>query len=357
MATEFHPNHIQRLVFDLNSLAGTFGSEGWQNFQSFIKVLDERAYETVLIGEECEIQDWQAYSNVSVLVGSTQNLLEKNRELGHGTVFWITEDSGTQERLSGRKQAFAGGNESAGQNGGIQYQYLFDLLEIFHPSRATARELANTIQHLKQESPRMPLTLGIGGPDDCGHAFFVGELVEVLEAQNMLVAGLDLSELMGLEFENHAAPTTYWRSQWFRDWVLDQVLHPYSRGEEVILESAPEPLIPFEITPFPFYLSPEMVLLIWGTTLFLQECEQSIDVRILLDLSPKAAAARMFNLDERENFDPSFIHSYESSEGESYRQYLQRFQVEDKADFRINFDNFNAFRLTAGPEHQNPRKR
>ena len=42
----------------------------------------------------------------------------------------------------------------------------------------------------------MPLTIGIGGLKDAG-ILFVGELVEVLESRNLLVAGLDLTELLG----------------------------------------------------------------------------------------------------------------------------------------------------------------
>ena len=88
-----------------------------------------------------------------------------------------------------------------------------------------------------------------------------------------------------------------------------------------------------------------MILLVWGTTVFLPEMENLIDLRVLLELSEKTAAARMFSLDERENFDQSFVDTYLKKEGKYYADYLDQFNVRDQIDFWIDFDNFNAFRM------------
>ena len=88
-----------------------------------------------------------------------------------------------------------------------------------------------------------------------------------------------------------------------------------------------------------------MILFVWGTTVFLPEMENIIDLRVLLELSEKTAAARMFSLDERENFDQSFVDTYLKKEGKHYADYLDHFKVHDQIDYRINFDNFNAFRM------------
>ena len=138
--SKFHPNTIRRLVFDLNSLASEFIGEGWQNFQSFIKIIDERSFNTVLIGENVNIQDWQNYSNVSVLTGTTLAMLKQNRALSEPEGFWITEDIEIQSILSKSKQPFAGRHRSTQRQIGMQYQNLYDLLEIFHPSRNTAQQ-------------------------------------------------------------------------------------------------------------------------------------------------------------------------------------------------------------------------
>ena len=101
----------------------------------------------------------------------------------------------------------------------------------------------------------------------------------------------------------------------------------------------------FEIIITPFFLAPEMILLVWGTTVFLPEIENLIDLRVLLELSEKTAAARMFSLDDRENFDQSFVETYLKKEGKYYADYLGQFNVHEQIDYRIDFENFNAFRM------------
>ena len=88
-----------------------------------------------------------------------------------------------------------------------------------------------------------------------------------------------------------------------------------------------------------------MILLVWGTTLFLPEFENLFDIRFLLELSDKAATARIFAFDERENFDKTFIETYKTKEGKYYTNYMTEYKVNEKIDYKINFDNFNAFRI------------
>jgi hypothetical protein len=64
-----------------------------------------------------------------------------------------------------------------------------------------------------------------------------------------------------------------------------------------------------------------------------------------LDLSPRTATARLFEIDEREEFDQSFIETYQQREGRLYQNYLAEFDVESQLDYRIDFENLNAFRL------------
>ena len=75
-------------------------------------------------------------------------------------------------------------HSSKAQNCGMQYQYLQDMLQIFHPSKITAADLSAKLIKLKHESPQVPLIVGIGGPDECGHVFFVSELTEALRSRN-----------------------------------------------------------------------------------------------------------------------------------------------------------------------------
>ena len=158
-----------------------------------------------------------------------------------------------------------------------------------------------------------------------------------------------MSQVLGTEFQQHdnsgtLSASSFWRSEKIRNWVIEDVLRPYSLGQQVYFENPPENIKDYEICTFPFFLAPEMILLVWGTTLFLPEFEKLIDLRFLLELSVKTAAARLFGLDDRENFDQSFIETYQQKEGKYYADYLTQYDVQNKIDYRINFENFNAFR-------------
>ena len=276
--------------------------------------------------------------------------LQKDNTLTGNDVFWFTEEPELQTKLSETTRNFAGSTGSTLQNGGMQYQYLQDILQIFHPSKITAADLSSKLVKLKHESPQVPLIVGIGGPDECGHVFFVSELTEALEDQELLVSGLDLSQVLGTEFQKQKisgkkSKLSLWRSEEIQNWIVEEVMRPYSNGQQVYFEKIPEIINDYEITTTPFFLAPEMILLVWGTTVFLPEMENMIDLRVLLELSDKTAAARMFSLDERENFDQSFVETYLKKEGKYYADYLDNFKVHDQIDYCIDFNNFNAFRM------------
>ena len=347
---DFHPNHIRLLVFDIDSLTFNFDQENWQNFRQFLHVLDDRDFEIVLISESIEYSDWYSYSKLSVLKYNTLEALQKNDSLKDNDIFWFTEQPELQTKLSKTTRNFAGSTASTALNGGMQYQYLQDMLQIFHPSKITAADLSAKLVKMKHESPQVPLIVGIGGPDECGHVYFVSELTEALEDQELLVSGLDLTQVLGTEFQNqnisgNKSKSTSWRSEEIQNWIIGEVMRPYSKGQQVYFEKTPEIIHDFEITTTPFFLAPEMILLVWGTTVFIPEMGNLIDLRVLLELSEKTAAARMFSLDERENFDQSFVETYLKKEGKYYSDYLDQFKVHDNIDYRIDFDNFNSFRI------------
>ncbi len=346
----FHPSDIRRLVFDLDSLTIDFVKESWEDFRKFIQVLDDRDFETVLISNSIELTNWNTYSRLSILQGTCEEAYQKNSSLSGPDVFWFSEQSSFQKKLSNSTRNFAGSNSITLQNGGLQYQNLYDMLQIFNPSKITAKDLSNSICKLKLNSSQFPLVIGIGGPDDCGHSFFVGELVDSLEDQENLVSTIDLSQILGSEFKNNFendknTNSSFWYSEGIRGWLIEEVLSPYYNGKQVYIEKPPSIIKDFDLTIFPFFLAPEMILIIWGTTIFLPEFERFFDLRILLELSEKNAAARMFGLDDRQNFDQSFIEIYLKKEGKHYSEYLKENGVMKKIDYRIDFDNFNAFRI------------
>ncbi|MBT3213619.1 MAG: hypothetical protein HN351_03145 [Deltaproteobacteria bacterium] len=347
---EFHPSRIRLLVFELDSLTLNFEQDAWDNFRQYLRVLDDRDFAIVLIAESIQASEWASFAKISVIKSTGEEAFKNNSSLSGADVFWFSEQDSLQTKLSTANANFAGSSGETTQNGGLQYQNLYDTLQIFNPSKITTADLSSTLAKLKQDSEQVPLMLGIGGPDECGHSFFVGELFDALEDQELLVSSMDLSKVLGTEFQKHdnsasESSSSLWRSVEIRDWLIDDVLRPYSQGKQVYIENPPENIQDYEICTFPFFIAPEMILLVWGTTVFLPEFENLIDLRFLLELSEKTAAARMFALDERENFDKSFIETYHQKEGKYYSDYLEKYEVQKQIDYRINFENFNAFRI------------
>ena len=78
---DFHPNHIRLLVFDIDSLTVNSDQEYWDNFRQFLRVLDDRDFEIVLISESIEYSDWKSYSKLSILKYNTMEALQKNNTL------------------------------------------------------------------------------------------------------------------------------------------------------------------------------------------------------------------------------------------------------------------------------------
>ena len=80
---DFHPNQIRLLVFDIDSLTVNFDQENWEYFRQYLRILDDRDFEIVLISESIEYSDWKSYSKLSVLKYNTMEALQKNLSLIH----------------------------------------------------------------------------------------------------------------------------------------------------------------------------------------------------------------------------------------------------------------------------------
>ena len=340
----FHPNRVHTIVFDLPSFVRDFRKEDWGGFREILTIFEQRGFRLYAVESDVPEGRWSGNPQVAYLSGPPQELIQANPALSNEGVFWVTSHPETQAQLAEQNCWFAGDNSESEMADGLHFQHFADLLEILHPSRASAHDLAHLLVEVKRHSPQLPLTIGVGGPDDCGHAFVIAELMEALEELGQLVSGLDLTELLGVEFEAQSE-ARYWKSLQIRSWVLEEVLRPYSAGKQVVIESEPGLLESLEVTIFPFFAPPEGILLAWGGPLFLPDFEQLIDLRVHLDLSPRTATARLFEIDEREEFDQSFIETYQQREGRLYQNYLAEFDVESQLDYRIDFENLNAFRL------------
>ena len=147
----FHPNKIRRLVFDLDSITVDFDQSAWENFRKFISILEDRDYDSVIISKSIDVANWKKFSRLSILQSSCADVYHNNSSLSNPDVFWITEHSYLQKKLPNSTRNFAGSNSLTLKNGGLQYQNLFDLLQIFHPSRITATDLSQNLLKLKND--------------------------------------------------------------------------------------------------------------------------------------------------------------------------------------------------------------
>ncbi len=337
-------HRVRCLVFDLNSLPAMQSGGEWEFLTPFFQVLLERDYHLTVVWENPDYPaEWRNQKKLTVvrIPRSKATLIFENQILFSPEYFWVTENPDIQSYLAGKKCLFAYDSLRSEQAPGIHYKHLRDLLELFNPSQHTVMRLSERIVELKSRAPRQPLIVGIGGPDECGHAYFIEALIDALEKRDVLVEGLDLTELVSTEF--HARH--YWRSDEIEQWMMQECLLPFSEGRRVFMENPPAFLEPYETNVYPFFLAPEMVLVVWGTALFVPPLQHIMDTGILLEMSPKAATARLFGLDERENFDPEFIRKYERNDGRLYEDYLQKYKVRDWVTQRVDFDNFHAFQL------------
>lgn len=335
---------VKHLVFDLNSFEDLQSEEEMESLKQLLSVFLERDFQLTLIWENQEYPaEWRNRKEIVVInvVKEELSLLLQNAVLFASDYFWITENTEIQKHLAQKQLWFAYGNHLKEGVSGIHFKHFRDLLELFNPSRYTAMLLSEKIVNLKKQAPAQPLIVGIGGPEECGHAYFVEELVDKLKNHNYLVEGIDLTELVSVEFHEQG----YWRSPEIEQWMTEQLLLPFSQGKRICIDTSPPLMAPYETNAYPFFLAPEMILIVWGNTLFLEQLQKIINCGILLELSSEVATARLFGIDEREAFDPDFIRKYEENDGRLYEEYLQKFKVREMVGQRVDFNNFRAFRM------------
>ena len=336
-------SRVEHLVFDLNSLPDPLSGDELEIFRQMLDVLTDRDFTiTLIVDDQSLTSDWPTHKTTVITIPKEETgLLFQNPSLFTPEAFWITENPQIQQHLAKQQQVFAYGSTASKALPGVHYEYLQDLLELFNPSHQAALMLSETILNLKSQAPQQPLIVGVGGPEECGHAFFIEMLIEVLEGSPYLIEGVDLTELLSTEFHVNG----YWRSSAIQSWMMNELLLPFAEGDRICIETPPAVMEAYETNVYPLFLAPEMILVVWGNTLFLPQLQDIIDWSILLELSPKVATARLFGIDEHENFDPDFIRKYEENDGRLYQHYLQQYQVEAWVEQKVDFNNFRAFRL------------
>ncbi len=320
-----HLQTIQKIVIDNASLV-----QFTEEFEPVLKILLERDYQIVLMTPD--LATWGHWQDCCVVLsGSQEEKLNYLNNQCQDTV-WVTDSETLQKECVQKQVLFVHFATPSSSNFAIHCETLKDMVALFDPSELAIRQIAQDFIEQKEAAPQQALIVCVEGAEQCGHVYLVEKLVQQLEQFGQLVQGLDLTDF---------AHQSWTKTEQGR-WIFQEILTPFADNERVLIEEPPLWAVEREIGIFPLFLSPEMILVIWGTFLLSSDLPSK---NILLELSEKTATARLFGIDDRENFDPSFVGKYKETEGLHYQNYLQT--IDEVIHWRVNFNNFHAFRLSA----------
>ena len=323
---------IETIIIDLESL-GKFAQE----CEPVLETLIEREFQVVLLATD--IEKWEQWKDRCVLSTSREEILNNFQENAQN-VMCVTDSNSLQNQCIQMQIIVICLESKAYHEAMIRLLNFQDLVMLLDPSRLASMQIAQELAIQKDAQPEKAMMVLVEGVENCGHIVFVVQLIEQLEQCQQMVSGLDLTELKTLE---HAP--NYWNDPAQRDWVMHKIINPFSKNERLLIKDAPEWAVEKDITEFPLFLTPEMIFVVWGSCLLTDGIEAIDSKKIFLNLSDKAATARLFGINQEENFDPAFIEKYQATEGHLYHQYLQQSCFQSLSDWQVQFDSLEAFRI------------
>ena len=275
-----------------------------------------------------------------------QQILADNPVLSTKNVLWVTESAEVQALLTAQDALFCYLQRSSEEAGGFKLSSLGELTQLLNPTRELLLKIEACLRERQAAKGHAPLLVGIGGPPMSGYPRFALELKQFLEG-----AGFDLVEMLNLNplmaHADQEAPLKGEGSLWIddgaREWLLAQVLRPLGAGHRIYLETMPKQLPADFSGHFPIHVTEESVLLVLGEMLFVPPVTEWLDLRLLLDVAPAEITRRLFEIPRYEPFDAKFEEQYLQHEGRQYSDYLQRFDVVRRIDYRIDANNPDAF--------------
>jgi hypothetical protein len=263
--------------------------------------------------------------------------------------YWVTDDPKLQAWLVDKGLDFAylsAGSSFAGP--GLKIGSLADLAGMFDTTARLRSSLAQAVVAAHQPKGKRPFLLGVGGPHMSGYQQFAVDLKRELENMGCpLVELLDLSPLLsgggGDEGDDDGALP--WRDPAVGAWLMETVLGPLKAGQRVFVETLP-PEIPESFQAhLPLFLSEESIIVILAERLFSREILSLLDYSILLEVSPRETARRLYEIPEAEEFDEKFEAQYLGKEGRVYKNYLQAHSVSANVLVRINAERSGSLSL------------
>ena len=340
---------IRAVVLDIADAGSTY--ERQDEISDFIWCLLERNYKIFLVTSDAQDDLSQEDFNDPLLrilreeMPPSSQSLKDHPELEHPSTIWITDDPKLQHWIEGSEASLAHLGDH-GKPGSLRLNRLSDLSILLDPTGVVLKDLTVMTGDLRRSHPGKLLVVGIGGPPLSGYQKFALGLKEHLQD-----AGFDLVELMDLSLllrsteqvlEEISASSHPWTHPEIGAWMEGKFLPLIHDEKEIYFETPPIGSPPDFSPHFPFYLSSESVLLIFGEMLFIQEIHQALDLSILLEVSPEETSRRLYEIPTRETIDPMFIDQYLTREGSVYREYLKRNQVEKRVAIRIDANHGEA---------------
>lgn len=282
--------------------------------------------------------------------------LEAHPALLAPTTLWISDDPTLQLWIMERGLPYVfPGKGAASFAPALALKRFSELAALLDPTQRTLREVARVVAAQRAASPGRALLVGIGGPPLGGMADFALRLKRELEDQDVDVANLlDLSAFLAASDDLPAPnPTAPWKDAQTEQWLLDQVVIPLAQGRRVYVERRPE-AVPKDFDPhFPLFLPEDSVLLLFGELLFVVPLRERLHLSILLEVSPRETARRLYEIPPGEVFDQRFPDQYRKGQGAIYQAYLDANGVAARVDLRINGEVATALHLEPVEEGRN----
>ncbi len=263
-------------------------------------------------------------------------------------ILWMTEDAELHEWLRNGKHKLA--SLSAPQGFGDRHIRIGspgELAVLFDPMGRVLKEVGEAVLARLSLHNQGAFLIGVGGPPLSGFEQFAVDLRNSLQSLgcpvvDLLDTSVFLGEQGGAPGEGHSS----WTEPAGGAWLLKEVLQPLGAGERIFVENLP-PGVPAGFEPhLPLFLSEESVVLIIGERVFVQPVSETLDVRILLEMSPRETARRLYEIPEVQPFEEKFVTQYLDHQGGRYKEYLEDFRVEKEATIRISAEKEGQFSIT-----------
>jgi hypothetical protein len=267
-------------------------------------------------------------------VPPSDQLTEEIPQLKSSHTLWVTEDAALRGWLNEQKLklAYRTGGEEFGDRA-IRIGSPRDLAVLFDPSGRTVQEIGEAILARLEGRREGAFLVGIGGPPMSGLPEFTVELRGRLQSLGCPVVDLlDVSPF--LSAEEGEAP---WSETPGGLWLLDEVIGPLRAGKRVFVEELPQEGVPKDFeSHLPLFLSEESVVLVMGERLFVPAVTAALDVTILLEVSARETARRLYEIPAAQPFDAKFIDQYLQHEGKAYKAYLEGHRVAENVMVRVS---------------------